>query len=110
MKYAPYLERFTFASDIIYEDNEDVLKNFNLFIYDLAQFGVEDNIDKSVVIAKLENELSKINSEIERGNKMLNNPNFVSKAPANKVQEEKDKLANYLNKKLVLEEKIAKLK
>ena len=109
-KYAPYLERFTFASDIIYEDNEDVLKNFNLFIYDLAQFGVEDNIDKSVVIAKLKNELSKINSEIERGNKMLNNPNFVSKAPASKVQEEKDKLANYLNKKVVLEEKIAKLK
>ena len=34
---------------------------------------------------------------------MLNNPNFVSKAPASKVQEEKDKLANYLNKKVVNE-------
>ena len=81
-----------------------------MYIDTHCHLAFEDNIDKSVVIAKLKNELSKINSEIERGNKMLNNPNFVSKAPASKVQEEKDKLANYLNKKVVLEEKIAKLK
>ena len=39
---------------------------------------------------------------------MLNNPNFVSKAPAAKVQAEKDKLAKYEEMKKRIAEQLAK--
>ncbi len=109
-KYVPYLERFTFASEIIFEDNEDNLKNHILFIYDLAQFALEDNIDKEKIILKLTSELEHVEKEIQRAEGMLANPNFVTKAPKNKVDAEKEKLLNHQNHRKILLEKIAKLK
>ncbi|MCH5180419.1 MAG: valine--tRNA ligase [Erysipelotrichales bacterium] len=109
-KYLPYLERFTFASEIIFEKEEDNLKDFNVFIYDIAQFGVEDNIDKETILAKLNAELSIVEKEISRAEGMLSNPNFVSKAPESKVNAEKEKLENHKNRKAILLEKIQKLK
>ncbi len=108
-KYIPYLTRFTFASNIIFEEKEEALQNYNLFIYLLVQFGVEDNIDKVALLNKLNAELEKTKSEISRCEKMLNNPNFVNKAPEKKVNEEKEKLANYQDKLEAIQKKIEKL-
>jgi len=44
---------------------------------------------------KLNLEKTKLESEISRCEKMLENPNFVSKAPASKVEEERNKLESY---------------
>lgn len=52
-------------------------------------------VDMSQEIAKQEKEKARLESEIARGEKMLSNPNFVSKAPAAKINQEKEKLANY---------------
>ena len=41
---------------------------------------------------------------------MLNNEKFVSKAPAAKVQEERDKLENYANMLKQVEERLAQLR
>lgn len=46
-------------------------------------------------IAHLTKEKSRLENEIKRGESMLANPNFVNKAPAAKVDSEKEKLANY---------------
>ena len=73
------------------------------------QFGVEDNIDKVALLNKLNVELEKMKSEISRCEKMLNNPNFVNKAPEKKVNEEKEKLANYQDKLEAIQKKIEKL-
>ncbi len=54
-----------------------------------------DLIDFEKEKAKLEKEIERLEKEIKRSNGMLNNPGFVSKAPAAKVQQEKDKLASY---------------
>ena len=40
-------------------------------------------------------EKKKIEAEIERASKMLANPGFVNKAPAAKIQEEREKLEKY---------------
>ena len=108
-KYVPYLTRFTFASNIVFEEKEETLQNYNLFIYSLVQFGVEDNIDKEALKAKLMGEMEKMHAEINRCEKMLNNPNFVNKAPEKKVNEEKEKLANYKEKLETIKNKLAKL-
>ena len=54
---------------------------------------LEDLIDKE--IERLTKETERLTKEIARCEGMLNNPNFVNKAPASKVDAEKDKLAKY---------------
>ena len=60
-------------------------------------------------IERLKNEKKRLESEVERGEKMLSNPGFVSKAPEKKIQEEKDKLENYKNMLVSVEENLSKL-
>ena len=60
-------------------------------------------IDIEKETARLNKELSKVNQEIERLEKKLNNQGFLSKAPAEVVEKEKEKLANYqANKEALL--------
>ena len=47
---------------------------------------------------KLEKELNKLTGEIKRCEGMLANPNFVAKAPAAKIEAEKEKLEDYRKK------------
>ena len=56
---------------------------------------LEDLIDKDKEIERLTKETERLTKEIARCEGMLNNPNFVNKAPATKVDAEKDKLAKY---------------
>ncbi len=54
-----------------------------------------DLIDAEKEIARLKKEEEKLQNELKRSHAMLNNPNFVSKAPAAKLEEEKQKLEKY---------------
>ena len=44
---------------------------------------------------RLESEIKRLESEVARGEKMLSNPGFINKAPQAKIEQEKEKLANY---------------
>ena len=57
--------------------------------------------------ARLEIEKTRLEAEVSRGEKMLSNPGFINKAPEAKVNEEKEKLANY---KKMLEDVIESIK
>ncbi len=54
---------------------------------------VEEVVDVETQKAILVKDIEKVSFEIERSNKMLNNPNFVAKAPEALVASEKEKLA-----------------
>lgn len=54
-----------------------------------------DLVDYNEEKEKLEKEIERLQKEIKRASGMLNNPNFVSKAPQAKVDQEKVKLASY---------------
>ena len=43
----------------------------------------------------MQGELKRVESEIERANRMLNNPGFVSKAPPQLIEQEKAKIEKY---------------
>ena len=60
-----------------------------------AYIPFEELVDIEQEKARLQEEIKRLEAEVVRGNKMLSNPGFVNKAPEAKVQEEKDKLANY---------------
>ncbi|MGE0003201.1 MAG: class I tRNA ligase family protein, partial [Candidatus Izemoplasmatales bacterium] len=63
-------------------------------------------VDLSEEIAKLEKRCDELAKELERSEKMLSNPSFVQKAPAEKVEAEKAKAADY---KIAYEETKARL-
>ncbi|WP_288229049.1 valine--tRNA ligase [uncultured Faecalicoccus sp.] len=54
-----------------------------------------DLVDYNEEKENLEKEIERLQKEIKRASGMLNNPNFVSKAPQAKVDQEKVKLASY---------------
>lgn len=61
-------------------------------------------------IARLEKELDKLNKEVERVQKKLANEKFVSKAPAQVVEEERAKEKDYLEKRQTVQERLEELK
>ncbi|QPC47070.1 valine--tRNA ligase [Mangrovibacillus cuniculi] len=71
---------------------------------------LEGLINVEEEIARLEKELQKWTSEVDRVQKKLTNERFVSKAPANVVEEEKAKEKDYLEKKASVEQRIQELK
>ena len=56
---------------------------------------LEDLIDREKEIERLTKEQERLTKEIARCEGMLNNPNFVNKAPAAKVEAENEKLEKY---------------
>ncbi len=56
---------------------------------------LEDLVDMEKERERLEKEKARLEKELARSHGMLNNEKFVSKAPAAKIQEEKEKLAKY---------------
>ena len=56
---------------------------------------LEDLVDREKEIERLKKEQERLKKEIARCSGMLGNPNFVNKAPAAKVEQEKEKLQKY---------------
>ena len=67
-------------------------------------------VDFKQEIERLEKELKKLNGEIKRGEGMLSNPNFINKAPEQKVNIEKEKLANYKDQYETIKTRLESLK
>jgi valyl-tRNA synthetase len=65
------------------------------------------NIDDEV--SRLTKELGKMNAEVDRVEKKLSNPRFVDKAPEQVVNQEREKQADYLQKRDKLQARIAEL-
>ena len=61
-------------------------------------------------IEKLTKELNRLTQEIKRGEGMLNNPNFVNKAPEAKVNAEREKLEGYRSQYAIVEKQLADMK
>lgn len=66
-------------------------------------------VDIEKEIERLKKEVERLGKEIARSNGMLNNEKFISKAPEAKVQEEKDKLANYQQMMAQVKERLSQL-
>lgn len=60
-------------------------------------------------IQKLSKELKRLQGEIKRGEGMLNNPNFVNKAPEAKVNAEKEKLEGYRSQYAIVEQQLKEM-
>ena len=101
-----YLKRFSF-SDIVLLNKDEMKKNGEAHIYQEAELYIVNDANKDEQLAKLNKDIENLNNEIKRCQNMLNNPNFINKAPQEKIALEKEKLAKHLANLAVLEKKKA---
>jgi valyl-tRNA synthetase len=69
-----------------------------------------DLVDISAEIERLEKEKKRLEGELKRSQSMLSNEKFLSKAPAEKIEEEKEKQKKYEQTFAQVEERLAQLK
>ena len=103
-----YLQKFTNFDNFTCESKEiNKDKTINVVLNDvIVILPLSKLVDMEEEKNKLLETKSRLLKEIDRCKMMLNNPNFVSKAPAQKVNEEKEKLSNYEKQLLDVEKLI----
>ena len=106
--FVTYLNRFTFSTVKLIGEEILSMKG-DLKVYPKANLLIVNEAGKEDMIKRLDAEIEFEKAEIERANKMLSNPNFISKAPEAKVNLEKEKLAKHEQNLASLIEKRNKL-
>ena len=93
-----FLKKLGYSENIIIQENKNgISDNAVSVIVDGIELymPLENLVDLEKEKQRKQEEKKKIEAEIERASKMLSNPGFVNKAPATKIQEEREKLEKY---------------
>ena len=90
-EFLTYLNRFTF-SEVKLIGEEILNMKGESKIYPFANLLIVNEAGKDEMIARLDKEIELERNEIARGEKMLSNPNFIAKAPKEKIELEQSKL------------------
>ena len=109
----PYLQRMAYASTVELGGKEALAGQKVVSAVCAAgeiRIPLGDLVDIDKEIARLEKEQKNLQGEIARASGKLNNPGFLNKAPANLVEQEKEKLKVNETKLQALEARIADLK
>ena len=108
-----FFASLAYASDVTIQDvksgiAEDavsvVIANANIYI------PFAELVDINQEIERLEKEEKRLDGELARVNGMLNNEKFMSKAPENKIAEERAKLTKYTQMRQQVAERLAQLR
>ncbi|MDF2945529.1 MAG: valS [Bacillales bacterium] len=107
-----YLEKFCNPSELIIDTKFEITEKSMTSVVTGAELILPllglINIDEE--IARLEKELAKLNSEVDRVQKKLANQGFVAKAPASVIEEELAKEADYIEKRNTVLQRLEELK
>ncbi len=112
-KSEAFLEKLGFANKIeIQETTENIPENAVAILSKNMEVHIpfEELVDIEEEKKRLESEKKRLESEVQRGEKMLSNPGFINKAPEAKINEEKEKLANYKELLENVNQKLKKMK
>ncbi len=93
-----YIKKMANISEILFtEDKTKVPAEVMSAVINGAEINIplDELVDFAAEFERLSKEKKKLEGEVKRGEKMLSNPGFVNKAPEAKINEEKEKLANY---------------
>lgn len=107
----PYLLQLTNSQIITISNNPLTINNKVIKIINSAvmEINVANLFNKEEQVTKLKQELEHIENEIKRSETILNNKQFLAKAPVIKINEEKQKLEKYQNQKALINIKIKEL-
>ncbi|MEZ3474785.1 MAG: valine--tRNA ligase [Lachnospiraceae bacterium] len=108
-----FFAALAYASDVtIQEDKQGIAEDAVSVVIANATIYIPfaELVDLKQEIERLEKEAKRLDGELARVNGMLNNEKFMSKAPASKIVEEKEKLAKYVQMKEQVTERLAQLR
>ena len=97
-KSSDFLKKLGYSENILIQNNKNgISENAISIIVDGIELymPLENLVDMEKEKQRKQEEKKKIEAEIQRAEKMLSNPGFVSKAPTAKIQEEREKLEKY---------------
>ena len=106
------IKKLGFAEEIIVKNEKNnIPENAISIVLDDLQLYIpfEELVDIESERERLKDEKIRLQKEVERGEKMLSNPGFISKAPQAKIDEEKAKLQKYKEMLQNVEERLTKL-
>lgn len=97
MENSNYLEKFVNPKSLFISQNiEPVEQSISIILPQVIVYlPLGSLVDIEAEIKKLQYELERLEKEITRSESMLTNPNFLSKAPAEKIEIEKQKQKDY---------------
>ena len=107
-----FFQTLSYASDVIIQKDKNgigddavsaVIENANIYMPFAELVDIEKEIER------LKKEEEKLEKELVRVNGMLANEKFVSKAPASKIEEEKEKQAKYTQMMKQVKDQLAHL-
>ncbi len=101
-----YLTRFLFAKKVTFQKEAGKGESF---VYGKYSLLIEQEIDPEEARAALKQEEETLVKEVERGERMLSNPGFLSKAPKAKIDLETEKLASNKEKLAAVRDRLSKL-
>ena len=105
--FKTYLGRFTFSNFEIKDDLAN--EKGQLYTFNNGSLIISVGTNKEQIKEKLEKDIELEKSEIERAKRMLSNPNFLAKAPKEKVETEQNKLTQHEQNLATLLEKLKKI-
>jgi valyl-tRNA synthetase len=109
-RYAPYLGAFRALARTTVAFTGDPGEDATVVIVPGGRLEVAAAVDRAEEIARLEQQLAKAETEVDRGEAKLGNEKFVSKAPAAVVAKEREKLAGHVAERDGLAARISQLK
>lgn len=92
-----FIKTLALVKDLHFVDNVDSVDKYISLTFDNSNIYIpfEELVDKAKERQRIEAEIKKVEAEIGRAKGMLSNEKFVSKAPEQKINEEKEKLKKY---------------
>ncbi|MFO7969819.1 MAG: valine--tRNA ligase [Candidatus Izemoplasmatales bacterium] len=107
-----YINKFLNPKSLSYNQDLDSITNAVSIILNDIQVAIPlgSLVNINEEIEKVRNEIKALENEIKRCEKMLNNDNFISKAPKMKIAEEKNKLEAYKKRYINANNRLTELK
>ena len=102
-----------FTNEIAVQENKEGISDTAVSVVipgAVVYLPLEDLVDFEKEKERLLKEQARLEKELARSKGMLSNEKFLSKAPAEKVQEEKDKMASYEQMMAQVSERLAQMK
>ncbi|SHN08301.1 valine--tRNA ligase [Gracilibacillus kekensis] len=106
-----YIDRFCNPNELTIDTSFEVPEKAMSAVVTGAEIflPLEGLIDVEKELTRLQGELTKLNKEVERVDKKLSNEGFISKAPAQVVDAEKEKQKDYIEKREKVQARINEL-
>ena len=93
-----FIKKLGFSNEIEIKNNKQGISSNAMTVVTASMevfIPFEDLVDMEAEKERLQNEIIHLEQEVLRGEKMLSNQGFISKAPKEKIDEEHEKLKNY---------------